>query len=534
MPAGAGWSPERSAAGERNPWLIASIVAIAAFMEVLDIAIANVSLAHIAGSLAASYDEATWVLTSYLVANAIVIPLSGWLADVIGRKRYYMISVAGFALTSLLCGLAPSLKMLVLFRVLQGMMGGGLQPTTQAMLVDSFPPEKRGQALAMFGLTVILAPTIGPLIGGWVTDQYSWRWIFLINVPVGALCLFLVQTLVTEPALLQRERRERLRRGLRLDVPGALLIALGLGFLEVTMDRGERDDWFGSDFIIVTAIIAAVSLLAFIVWELMRREPLLDLKELFRHRNFAIASLIIAFVGVIAYGTTQFIPQLLQQVLGYTATRAGEALTLGGLATLVGMPIVGVLSGRVQPRWLIAFGLLLEALALWHMTHLDTSMSFAQASLARLFQIAGVPFLFIPVTNTAYVGLSGKSTNQATAILNVLRNLGGSIGISLIQTLIADRQQFYQSRYTETLNPLNPNYQHGIQQIIHVLIGQGRSAVEAASMAPAEIYRVLQQQCTMLSFLDVFHVLAIAMACILPFVLLLKSSTPGQRPSGAG
>ncbi len=533
MATAAGWTPERSAAGDRNPWLIASVVALAAFMEVLDIAIANVALRHIAGSLAASYDEATWVLTSYLVANAIVIPLSGWLADVIGRKRYYMLSVAAFAATSLLCGLAPSLTLLVLFRILQGMAGGGLQPTTQAMLVDTFPPQKRGQALAMFGLTVILAPTIGPVLGGYITDHYSWRWIFLINVPVGALALFLVHTLVVEPQALRRERAARLRRGIRLDVPGALFIALGLGCLEITMDRGERENWFSSALIVSTALLALAGLIAFIVRELATRKPLLDLR-LFCHRNFGIASLIILFVGLIAYGTTQFIPQLLQEVLGYTATQAGEALTLGGFATLVGMPIVGLLSNRVQPRYLIAFGLLLEVAALWHMTQLNTSMSFAQAALARLYQIAGVPFLFIPVTNAAYVGLPQRSTNEATAILNVLRNLGGSIGISAIQTLIAHRQQFYQSRYTETLNPLNPAYQLGMGQIIQALVAQGRSAEQAARIAPGALYRTLQQQATMLSFLDVFFALAIGIGCIVPLALLLKSSRPGKRAAGAG
>jgi MFS transporter, DHA2 family, multidrug resistance protein len=532
MPGSYGWTPERSAAGDRNPWLIASIVSLAAFMEVLDIAIANVALNHIAGSLAASYDQATWVLTSYLVANAIVIPLSGWLSETIGRKRYYMISVGAFAVTSLLCGLASSLKMLVLFRVLQGIAGGGLQPTTQAMLVDSFPPAKRGAALAMFGLTVILAPTIGPILGGFITDRYSWRWIFLINVPVGALCLFLVEGLVTEPALLVRERKERLRRGLYLDIPGALLIALALGCLEITVDRGERDDWLASVFIRTTAIISVVAMIGFIFRQFLAREPLLQLR-IFAYRNFAIACLIICFVGVIAYGTTQFIPQLLQEVLGYTATRAGAALTLGGIATLVSMPIVGILSNRIQPRWLIVFGLVLEVVALYHMTHLNTQISFEQASLARLYQIAGLPFLFIPVTNAAYVGLPASCTNDATAILNVLRNLGGSIGISIIQTLIAHRQQFYQSRYTELLQPLNANFQLGIDQITHALIAQGQSMADAARMAPGVVYQTLQQQVTMLSFLDCFYGLAIAVACMLPFALMLKGSQQHAAPAAA-
>lgn len=522
---GGRWTPERSAAGNRNPWVVATVISIAAFMEVLDIAIANVSLQHIAGSLSASYDESTWVLTSYLVSNAIVIPLSGWLSDVLGRKCYYMVSVGLFALASLLCGLAPSLAFLVTARVVQGMAGGGLQPVTQTMLVDSFPPRRRGQALAVFGLTVILAPTIGPTLGGYITDQYSWRWVFLINVPVGALSLLLVQALVTEPELLRRERRERWRRGLRLDVPGAALIALGLGFLEITMDRGQREDWFASTLIRTTAVVAAVSLLSFIVRELAAREPLLDLK-LLAHRNFAVATLVIAIVGVVMFGTTQFVPQLLQQVLGYTATEAGLALTAGGLGTLVAMGAVGALSGRIQPRYLIGIGLTATILGLWHMNHLNAQMSFSQVAWARLWQVIGIPFMFIPLTDAGYVGLPRERTGQATAMMNVMRNLGGSIGISLVQTLLADREQFYQSRFTETLNPLNPNYTIGVERIRQALIGLGHSASEAGGLAIGEIYRTVQRQASMLAFLDCFWVLMVVGAVVFPTLLLLRPS-PG-------
>ena len=525
---GGGWTPERSAAGDRNPWVIAAVISIAAFMEVLDIAIANVSLQHIAGSVSASYDEATWVLTSYLVSNAIVIPLSGWLADVMGRKTYYMLSVGLFSLASLFCGLAPNLGSLVVARVVQGMAGGGLQPMTQTMLVDSFPPEKRGKALAVFGLTVILAPTIGPVLGGYITDQYTWRWVFLINVPVGILSLLLVHALVTEPALLKRERQERLKRGIRLDYPGAALIALGLGFLEITMDRGERDDWFGSDLIRTTAIIAAVCLLTFIVRELRAREPLLDLR-LFKHRNFAVATLVIAVVGVVMFGTTQFLPQLLQEVLGYTATDAGLALTAGGVGTLIAMGMVGALSGRIQPRYLIAFGLSATILGLWHMNHLNAQISFAQAAWARLWQVIGIPFMFIPLTDAAYVDLPAAKTGQATAMMNVMRNLGGSIGISMVQTLLERREQFYQSRFVETLNPLNPNYVRGIDQIQHTLVGLGQSAAQATSLASGQLYAMLQRQASMLGFLDCFWVLMIVGIAVFPSIFLLKRSPRAGR-----
>jgi MFS transporter, DHA2 family, multidrug resistance protein len=524
-----GWTPARSAAGDRSPWLIASIISISAFMEVLDTAIANVSLRHIAGATSASYDEATWVLTSYLIANAIVIPLSSWLSDVIGRKRYYMISVAVFSIASLCCGLAPSLSVLILARIVQGIAGGGLQPVTQAMLVDTFPPNQRGQALAMYGLTVILAPTIGPILGGTITDRFSWHWIFLINVPIGAVALLLVHTFVAEPKALQEERQRRLARGIRLDFTGAALIAVGLGFLEVTMDRGQRDEWFASPLILASAVIATLSLAGFVVWEWFQEEPLLDMK-MFKNRNFAVATLVIMIVGVILFGTTQFIPQLLQEVLGYTATSAGLAMTLGGAATLIAMPIAGLLSNKVQPRVLMGFALIVEALALWNMTHFNTTMTLHDAAVGRLWQAIGIPFLFVPLTNAAYVGLPASRSNQASAILNVARNLGGTLGISLVQSLLENRQQFHQSRLTETLEPLNPSYTEGINQITQALMSQGLSAAEAAQSAIGQIYQTVLQQASMQAFIDCFWVLMIFVALVFPTVLLLKKSPSGDAP----
>jgi DHA2 family multidrug resistance protein len=519
------WSPERSAAGDRNPWVIAATISVPAFMEVLDTAIANVSLRHIAGGLASSYDEATWVLTSYLVSNAVVIPVSGWLADVFGRKRYYLVSIVLFTLASACCGLAPSLAFLVGARILQGLAGGGLQPLTQAMLVDTFPPQRRGQALAIFGVTLILAPTIGPVLGGFITDQFSWHWIFLINVPVGAASALLVYLLVNEPEKLEQERRERWRRGIRLDYIGVLLIVAGLGALEITMDRGEREDWFSSRLIATTAVTAGMSLVAFTYWELTHREPLLDL-YLFRNRNFAVGTGLILITGAVMFGTTQFIPQLLQEVMGYTATRAGMALTAGGVATLIAMPIAGLLSDRVQPRYLIGTALIVEAAALWHMTHLSIDITFAQAAMARVWQALPIPFLFIPLTNAAYVGVPQNRSNQASALMNVGRNVGGSVGISLVQTLLANRQQFYQARYTETLQPLNPNYESGIDRITHALTSHGLPMLDASQSAMAVLYRGLLKQASMLAFIDCFWVFMILVMVVFPTVLLLRR-TPG-------
>ncbi len=533
---GTSWTPERSAAGSHSPWLIASVVSLPTFMEVLDISIANVSLNHIAGALSATYDEATWVLTSYLVSNAIIIPMSGWLSDILGRKRYYMISVALFSIASFLCGLAPNLAFLVVARIAQGLAGGGLQPTTQTILVDTFPPQRRGQALALFGVTAILGPAIGPVLGGFITDHFSWRWVFLINIPVGIVALLLVQIFVTEPPLVQQEVRQRWQRGISVDALGILFVTAGLGFLEITMDRGQREDWLASPLIRTTAIIALVSLVTFVVWELKRREPLLDLR-MFKNRNFSLAMTLILVVGVILFGTTQFLPQLLQQVMNYTATDAGLAMTLGGIATVIAMPIAGVLSDKIQTRYLVGSALLLEIFALWRMTLLSTDMSFTDAALTRVWLAFGIPFLFLPLMNAAYRGLPPNRTNQASALLNIGRNLGGTIGISLIQALLAQRQQFHQARYVESLNPLNPSYQHHLALITRALVAQGLPPLQAAQSAVGQLYRALLRQASMLAFLDCFWALMVFVAVIFPLALFLKATPAvgtGMQSPGSG
>jgi DHA2 family multidrug resistance protein len=526
------WTPERSVAGNRNPWIVTSVIAISAFMEVLDTAIANVSLDHIAGATSSSYDQATWILTSYLIANAIVIPMSGWLSDVFGRKRYYMTSVAIFTFASLCCGLAPSLGFLIAARIVQGIGGGGLQPVTQAMLIDTFPPASRGKAMSVYGFTVILAPMIGPLLGGWITDQFSWHWIFLINVPVGLLSLTLVEMMVDEPPLVVEERRQRWARGVRFDLPGAALIALALGSLEVMLDRGVQDDWFASPLIRGAALVAGTCLAAFVLWELIERDPLLDM-SLFRHRSFASATFIIMTIGVILFGTTQFIPQMMQQVLGYTAEQAGLALTLGGIVTLLTMPIAGILSGYVQPRILMGGAFIVEALATWHMTHFATTVTFGELALARMWQGAPIPFLFVPLISAAYVGLPGAKTNRASAMISVGRNLGGSIGISLVQALLARRQQFHQARLVAGLQPLNPVYEHGIRSIARTLTARGAPPAVASRMAVGTLYQFVQRQANMMAFNDVFWVLTVFVVLTLPTIFLLKRA-PLQHAHARG
>jgi DHA2 family multidrug resistance protein len=522
-----GWTPARSVAGHRNPWSIVGVISIATFMVVLDSSIANVSLANIAGDLSVSYDEATWILTSYLVANAVVLPASGWLADVLGRKRYYMISVALFTLSSLVCGLAPNMGVLVVARVFQGLGGGGLQTVEQSMLADTFPPSKRGMAFAAYGIVVVVAPILGPTIGGWITDNLSWHWVFLINVPIGIGSLSLVSALVMEPKVLQ-ERTAALRAGgVRIDYIGFAFISLALGFMEVTLDRGQQADWFASPMITWFAIVGALSLLALIPWELMQRNPLINL-HLFRNRNFAIAETLFLALGVVLFGTTQFIPQLLQEVLGYTATNAGFALTAGGVATVLVMPLVGVLSGRVDARYLVAIGFGMQAVAFWTMSHLSTQMSFFDAAAVRMLQSIGLPFLFIPLTTVAYVGLRPEENNQASALMNVVRNLGGTIGISTVQTLLARGEQIHQSRLVQTLNPLNPNYTRALGQLTQGLSGQ---ATRASGEALGSIYREVLQQAQMLSYIDVFNVMLLVTVCALPLVFLMRKARPHHVPT---
>jgi DHA2 family multidrug resistance protein len=527
-----GWTPERSVAGKRNPWSIVGVISIATFMTVLDTSIANVALDHIAGGLAVSYDEATWVTTSFLVSTAIIIPISGWLADVVGRKRYYMISVALFTFASFLCGIAPNLTCLILARIVQGAAGGGLAAVEQSMLVDTFPPKQRGMAFAAYGLVVIAGPVVGPIIGGLITDNYSWHWCFLINVPVGALSLLLVNTFVDEPAALIKARKALLKGGLKIDVLGFVLVALFLGALEVTLDRGQTDNWFSSPFILTSAIISGLALFLFVPWELTRRAPIVPI-AMFGQRNFAIASIFLLLMGVILFGTTQFIPQLLQQVIGYTATEAGLALTAGGLATIVIMPLSGILSGKVDSRLLVGGAFLLQGFALINMSHLDTQLSFASAATARMIQSVGLPFLFVPITTIAYIGLKPSQSNQASALMNVARNLGGTIGISTAQTMLAQRGQWHQSRIVETLNPLNYNYTQGLAASTHTLIGLGQPPSAAPRQALGLLYASVGRQAQMLSYVDVFHTLSLVVFCALPLLLLLRGGKPAAGAEAA-
>jgi MFS transporter, DHA2 family, multidrug resistance protein len=519
--ASGGWTPERSAAGGRNPYLIACVVSIATFMEVLDTTIANVALRHIAGGLAVGIDESTYVITSYLVANAIVLSISGWLSSVIGRKRFYMICVAIFVFASLLCGFAWSLESLVVFRILQGLGGGGMATSEQAILADSFPPEKRGQAFAVYGIAVVVAPVIGPTLGGWITDTYSWHWVFLINVPMGIISLILVGWLVSEPSGAEQERKKLLKNGLRVDYIGFLLVAIGLGSLEFVLDEGQRKDWFGSNMIVGFALAAAFCLIALIPWELSRKDPIVDLRLLGR-RQFGACWLVMLGTGAVLISTTQFLPQILQTEFNYTALLAGLALSPGGLATLIMMPIVGRLIGIVQPRYLLVFGATVVALSMWHLTGLNGDITYGYAALSRVFLAIGLPFLFLPVTTASYDGVPADKTNQASALINVARNIGGSMGVALAQTMLAQRQQFHQSRLIEHAAPSDIGYQQTIDAVTRYFTGQGSSQSDAAAQAIAWVGQTLQRQIDLLAYIDVFWSLAIIGAIMVPVALLIK------------
>src|SRR5580658_2074177 len=493
-----------------NPWVIALTVTLATFMEVLDTSIANVALPHIAGSLSAGQDESTWILTSYLVSNAIVLPLSGWLSSIVGRKHFYMGCVAVFTISSFLCGLAPNLGMLIFFRVLQGAGGGGLQPSEQAILADTFAPAKRGMAFAVYGIAVVMAPAIGPTLGGWITDNFTWRWIFFINIPVGILSLLLTSRLIQDPPYFKRRKLSETR----IDYTGLGFVALGLGTLQVILDKGQRDDWFESHFIVWLTIISAASLIFVIFWEWHHKDPIIDL-HLFRERTFAAANFLMFMLTL----------------LGYTAERSGLALMPGGFTIMLAMPIVGLLLSRYSPRYLMMFGLSMLSFSLFHMTTFDLAVDFRTLTMARAYQALGLAFLFVPINTAAYAFLPRDKNNAASGLMNLARNIGGSVGISLVTTGLARRAQFHQARLTENLNAANPQFQSVLRGMTSTFSGGGAGPGFGGVSAQQHAYALMQgnviRQATMMAYIDNFWVLAVVIFCLIPFVFLIKKGKPG-------
>jgi MFS transporter, DHA2 family, multidrug resistance protein len=515
----------RTPDGNINPWVIAVTVTMATFMEVLDTSIANVALPHISGNLSAGADESTWVLTSYLVSNAIVLPLSGWFSSLMGRKRFYMSCVALFTVSSFLCGLAPSLGVLVVFRILQGAGGGGLQPSEQAILNDTFPLEKRGMAFAVYGVAVVVAPTIGPWLGGWITDNFSWRWIFYINVPVGIVSLLLTSVLITDPPYM---KRARISSGFRIDYIGMGLISLGLGSMQIILDKGQREDWLSSNFIVFFFVLMIIGIVSGIFWELREKEPVVDLRML-KNRNFAIATVAMFFLGFVLYASTVLIPQFLQQLLGYPAEMAGLALSPGGAVIMMMMPVVGFLVSRVDTRFLIAFGCMVSAAALFVMAGWDLGLDYRHAVRARMLQSFGLAFLFIPINVAAFAYVPREKTNMGTGIINLARNIGASVGIATVTTMLERRTQAHQARLIEHVNIFSAAYHNMINGTQIRLVSAGAGLVHAATQAQGMLYGTVQRQAAMLAFIDDFKMLGVVFFAVIPVLMLLKKPS---RQSG--
>jgi len=517
-PAKTDWQPSH------NPWLVALVVTLGAFMEVLDTTIVNVSLPHISGSLAVSYDDATWALTSYLLANGIVLTVSGWLSSVFGRKRYFLICIAGFTACSFLCGVSQSLAQLVICRLLQGFFGGGLQPNQQSIILDTFPPAQRGKAFAITAIATIVAPVLGPTLGGFLTDNYGWEWVFLINVPIGTATFFAVQALVEDPPWAES------RPG-RVDYIGLSLISLGLGALEVVLDRGEEEDWFGSHFIVIMAILAALGIAGAIAWLLYIEKPVVDLRVL-KDRNFAIGCLMIAAMACVLYASAVVIPQFAQQQLGYTATWAGLILSPGGLVVIALIPVVGRLSRILPLKYVIAIGFFIMGCSLIYSHDLVPNLNFATLAKMRAFQTVGLAFMFVPISQIAYATLPRSANADASALFTMFRNYFGSLSISAATAMVVDRSQVHQAYLAERTTPLNLGYTYTLGQLKQEFLAQGVAAANTTSQATSWLFQQLHAQAAVLAYSDVFMTTAIMSFLIVPFCFLMSSKS-GQADAGS-
>jgi len=505
------------------------VVMLATFMEVLDTSVANVALPHIAGNLSATVDETTWVLTSYLVANAVVLPLGGYMSALFGRKRFYMTCVGIFTVSSMLCGLAPSLPWLIFFRVLQGVGGGALQPTSQAILVETFPHEKRGAAMAFYGMGVVLAPIVGPVAGGWITDSFSWHWIFLINIPVGILSLALTARLIFDPPSL---KRLSVKEGFRVDYLGIGILTLGLAALEIVLDEGQRRDWFGSNLIIASAIVAVVCLVGVVFYLLEKDHPVLDLR-LLKDRNFAMSTVMLFVLGFVLYGSLALLPIFLQTLLGYTALLSGQVLSPGGVVVLIMSPVVALLLRKWDSRFLIATGFFLCGAGLLWMARFNLDVDFDTSMLARMVQSSGFAFLFVPINVAAFQHVAHDKTSYAAGMLNLVRNIGGSTGIALVSTILARRTQMHQANLVANLLPGNLAYQGFVDRATRALVQHGASPADGAYQAQGLAYRMLIRHASMMAFADTFWVMGMLCLVLLPLIFLMRTSHAGPGPIAA-
>jgi MFS transporter, DHA2 family, multidrug resistance protein len=500
-----------------NPWIIAIAVMLGTFMEVLDTTVVNVALPHIAGSLGATTDEATWVLTSYLVSNAIILPMTGWLANFFGRKRILLMSVFGFTLASLACGLAPSLPALIFFRVIQGATGGGLQPLSQAIMLESFPPQQRGKAMAFWALGIVVAPMLGPVLGGWITDTYSWRWVFYINLPVGILATIMAMTFIFDPPYIKRAST-------RVDYWGMGLLVVGMGSLQIFLDKGQQEDWFSSDLIKMLAFFAVVGLVGFVIRELMTRYPVVDLR-VFKNSTYATGIFMITVLGFVLYGSTVMLPIFLQTLLGYPALESGLAMLPRGLGSFLFMPIVGILMGKVEPRKLLIAGFLIAGGSLVMLSHLNLNAGYWDVFWPQIWQGMSMGLLFVPLTTITNDPIPKEQMGNATSVYNLMRNIGASVGIASVTTMIARSTQTHTNALTRNVTPYSMNTSAALEQMKAYFISRGSDAATATQMAYAAIYGTLSRQAAMLAFVDVFRFLGVMFWLMLPLVFIMRKPT---------
>ena len=503
-----------------NPWIVAIAVMFATFMEVLDTTVVNVSLPHIAGNLSATIDESTWVLTSYLVANAIVLPLTGWLARFFGRKRLLMVSVTGFTVASLLCGLAPNLPMLVLFRLLQGATGGAMQPLSQAVMLEAFPPAQRGKAMGFWGLGIVVAPILGPVLGGWLTDTYSWRWVFYINLPVGITSLVMTQLYIFDPPYLRQDTN-------RIDYWGIGLLAVGIGALQLLLDKGQEDDWFASKFMTVLAITSLVALVVFLVHEWNTEEPVVDLR-VFRIRTYSTGVFLMTTLGFVLYGSLVLLPILLQTLLGYPSLQAGIAMAPRGLGSFLGMPMIGLLIGRIDARKMVAAGLFVGGLTLLWLGQLNLSAGYWDFFWPQFVQGFALSMLFVPLTTISMDPIPRERMGNATSLFNLMRNIGGSVGIAITGTMLARQQQVHYETLGTNVDPYNPAAQAMLERLRAGFLSSGSDPVTASRQALAAVAGLVHRQAAIVSFVEIFRLLGIMFLILIPLVFLMK------RPAGRG
>ena len=518
--AGQGWKPRY------NPWLIAVAVTLAAFMEILDTTIVNVALPYIAGTLAASSDEATYALTAYLVANGIVLTIAGWLSDTIGRKRYFLICLGAFTVCSFLCGISSSLAELVVFRLFQGFFGGGLQPNQQAIILDTFPPAKRGAAFAVTAIATIVAPVLGPTLGGYLIERLDWRWIFFVNIPFGVVAVFANLILVEDPPW-EKEKQKKKSKG--IDYIGLALITLGLGCMQIMIDRGEDDDWFGSSFIVIMAVLAFIGIFGAICWLLTAKKPIIDL-EVFKDRNFAMGCVLIGAMGMILYASAVLIPQFSQQQLGYTALLSGLILSPGGIVVIILIPIVGQLMKVLQTRWIVMIGFTIMGFALIYSSNLVPDINYGTLVLMRSFQTAALGFLFVPISTIAYLTLPQTMRSDGAALFSMFRNVGGAIGISLATALVTERRQADQAHLSGFMTPLNQGYNMLVQQTEQSLRTLGRAADAVHNQAVSHTYQTYLNQAAVLAYNNVFQYSAVVAFCVVPLCFFISK----KKASGGG